>query len=128
MMQGGIAFNVSCIQRALVLDQKLDHGHRANGCRTMNRVLSTAIAYTCRSRGFVLEKQTGNIEILLGSNEVEDCLCVITCGMSVIITSKNCKSLFLTCPAVSKSPVLVVAHIDLGTGAYSFRRCKPLAG
>jgi hypothetical protein len=55
MMQRGVALDVCSIQRAPVLEEKLNDGHRANcGC-AVDSILPTAVAHTSRSSRFILK-------------------------------------------------------------------------
>lgn len=44
MMQGGPPVIVGCVQRALVVDQQVDHGHRAHGGGAVEGILASLVA------------------------------------------------------------------------------------
>lgn len=72
MMQRRLAGAIGGIQRAAVLQQQVDHGHRAHGRGTVQGVLAALVAHAGRGRrGVLLEQPAGHVEIGLGGEEME---------------------------------------------------------
>jgi hypothetical protein len=75
MMQRRLPGAVGRVDGAAVLDQQVDHGHRADGGRAVQRVLPALVADAGRGRrGVVLEELAGQVEVGFGGQEVEGCL------------------------------------------------------
>jgi hypothetical protein len=77
MVKRSIALVVGRIQWASVLEKEVHHWHRADSGRAMDRILAPAIANP--SRCAILDKNAGNVEVLLGGDEMKGSLYVSTC-------------------------------------------------
>lgn len=74
MMQGGPPIAVGRVQRALVLDQQVHHGHGAHGGGAVEGVLASFVADAGGCRGVLVgvgEELTGYVEIVFGGYEVD---------------------------------------------------------
>lgn len=68
MMERREPLTIRCVEWASVSKEEQYHGGRANGSSAMNRILSSAVANA--GRGFVLNQDTGSVEVLLGGYKV----------------------------------------------------------
>jgi hypothetical protein len=75
VMQRRLPGAVGRVDGAAVLDEQVDHGHRADGSRPVQRVLPALVADAGRGcRGVVLEEFAGQVQVGFGGEEVEGCL------------------------------------------------------
>jgi hypothetical protein len=61
-----------------VLDEEVEHGHRADGGGAVQRVLAALVAHTRRGRlrAAALEQLAGEVQVGFGGDKVEGCLFV----------------------------------------------------
>lgn len=76
MVQSGLAGRVGRVDGAAVLDQEVEHGHRADGGGAVERVLAALVTHARRGRlrAAALEQLAGEVEVGFGGDEVERCL------------------------------------------------------
>jgi len=75
VVQRRLPGRVGRIDGAAVLNQQVDHGHRADGGRAVQGVLPALVAHAGRSRrGVALEQLAGEIQVVFGGEEVERCM------------------------------------------------------
>lgn len=72
VVQRRLAVAVGGVQRALVLQEQADHGHGAHGGGAVEGVLAAPVADPGRRRGGVVEETPGDVEVVLGGDEVDD--------------------------------------------------------
>jgi hypothetical protein len=68
-----------------VLDEEVEHGHRADGGGAVQRVLAALVAHPRRGRlcAAALEQLAGEVEVGFGGDEVEGCLLWREVGVSI---------------------------------------------
>lgn len=79
VVQRRLAVAVGRVQRALVLQQEVHHGHGADGRGAVEGVLAAPVPHAGRRRGLVREEPAGDVEVVLGGDEVDDGLYVCMC-------------------------------------------------
>lgn len=76
VVQSCVARVVGRIDRTLVFQEQVDHGYRAHGGCSVKRILPPSITNASRCRWLLLEQLAGQIEVILGSHEVKNRLCL----------------------------------------------------
>jgi hypothetical protein len=77
MMQRRLSRNITRINRALMLDQQVNHRHRAHGSSAMNSVLASFVLYTCRSGRLLIEQESSGVNVLFRGDKVKCCLSLV---------------------------------------------------
>lgn len=92
MVQRRLAGRVGRVDGAAVLDEEVEHGHRADGGGAVERVLAALVAHACRGRlrAAALEQLAGEVEVGFGGDEVEGCLFVGGRRGLVLVTRGGC--------------------------------------
>lgn len=74
VVKGCVALAVGGVQGAPVLEKEEHHGRGTGGGGAMDGVLTTTVADASGCWRFAFDEKTGDIQVLLGSHEVEGSL------------------------------------------------------
>lgn len=80
-----------------MLQQQLDHRHRAHSRRAMQRILTAAVADARRRRGLaiVCKEDAGDVDGVFGGDKVDDGLASVVClkreGDGVCVLARSVK-------------------------------------
>jgi hypothetical protein len=70
MVQGCLASDIGCIERTLVLQEKLDHWNRSDSGSSVNCILASFILDTGGRWGLIIQQPARNIKILFRSSKM----------------------------------------------------------